>query len=242
MLPKVPQKKGSTRSVPMLPSYGFLRISSDEISGLIKDGTKSSAGYIDLKDKVRKMGGCSMAKPATWKTTGSRYVHKSSFLKLRIDKCQSENLGTHKFYVLEYSDWVNIVPVTDTDEVVLVRQFRHGLEKLNLEIPGGIVDAGESPEAAIARELEEETGYVADRINFLSRVSVNPAIQNNWCHLYLAEGCRREKEQALEGTESIAVELVPLEDIPGMLKRGEIHHSLCCLALTLALNAINKNL
>ncbi|HBI55663.1 MAG TPA: hypothetical protein DDY38_02380, partial [Firmicutes bacterium] len=91
---------------------------------------------------------------------------------------------------------------------------------INLEIPGGVVDPGEEPRLTAARELAEETGYAAGKIQLLTAVSVNPAIQNNWCHLFLATGCRRVGEQALEGTESIDVQLVPLADVAQLMETG----------------------
>ncbi len=175
-----------------------------------------------------------MNKIAPWLTVASKYIHRDSFLTLRQDTRQSPGFGQHDFYILEFPDWANVVAVTEDQELILVRQFRHGLAEVNLEIPGGIVDAGEKPSTAASRELQEETGYAPARLELLTSVSVNPAIQSNWCHLFLATGCLRVGDQNLEGTESIAVELVPLKDLPDILKTGRIHHSLNYLALTLA--------
>lgn len=177
-------------------------------------------------------------KIATWVTEASRYIVKNSFLSLRQERRRSLAMGSHSFYILEFPDWVNVVPVTEGGEVVLVRQYRHGLAELNLEIPGGMVDAGEDPRMTASRELAEETGYVPAELELLSRVSVNPAIQNNWCHLYLATGCRREQAQALDGTESIAVEVVSVKRLVEMVGAGIIHHSLNCLAIKLAQEAL----
>jgi len=146
--------------------------------------------------------------------------------------------GRREFFVLEFPDWVNIVAVTEDNMVVLVRQYRQGVEDFNLEIPGGVVDPGETPLAAAARELAEETGYVPQSLELLSSVCVNPAIQSNRCHLFLAGGCRQLLEQNLDGTEAIEVQLYPLDSLEALMTRGEIHHSLNCLAIVLALKKL----
>lgn len=174
-----------------------------------------------------------------WLTVASTYIHRNPFLTLRQDTREAPGFGQHNFYILEFPDWANVVAVTKDDELILVRQFRHGLAQVNLEIPGGIVDPGEKPEATAVRELWEETGYSPEHLEILTSVSVNPAIQNNWCHLYLATGCRRVGNQRLDGTESIAVELVPLRELLDLLAAGRIHHSLNYLALTLAHNKLS---
>jgi len=116
--------------------------------------------------------------------------------------------------------------LTASGEVVLIEQYRHGTEEISLEIPGGMVDAGESPRDAATRELLEETGYAATEISFLGRTRPNPAIQNNWIHTYLARGVEYRCEPTCEGTEQTAVRLVPLERIPALIAEGKIDHSL----------------
>ena len=136
-----------------------------------------------------------------------------------------------EFYVLHTPDWVNVVPLTDDGQVVLVRQFRHGTRDFTLEIPGGMVDPDDpDPGEAARRELLEETGYAASRVEFLGKISPNPAIHNNFCHSYLATGLTYHGPQELDNGEDIEVELVPVSRIPAMIARGDIVHALVVVA------------
>jgi ADP-ribose pyrophosphatase len=137
----------------------------------------------------------------------------------------------HPFYVLDCPDWVNVIPLTDKNEVVLVRQFRAGTRSITLEIPGGGVEAHDgSPLVAIRRELREETGHVSRSWKRLGVVHPNPAIQSNRCTTYLARGCRPVGDLVPDAGEDLAVELVPLGRIPGLIRRGRITHSLVIAA------------
>lgn len=123
-------------------------------------------------------------------------------------------------------DWVNIVPLTPKNEVVLVKQWRHGTRSVTLEIPGGLVDEGESPAVAAAREVREETGYRGDSTVELGVVEPNPAFLNNLCYTYLIENCQAVGELEMDDGEDIEVVLVPLEEIPELIESGEIQHAL----------------
>lgn len=170
----------------------------------------------------------------SWTLLGSRPVSEHRIFRLRYDRYRVEPSGGElDFVVMEAPDWVNVVPLTPEGQVVLVRQYRHGNRRVSLEVPGGMVDPGESPEAAGLRELREETGFVAERMRLLGRVAPNPAIQNNWCYMYLAEGCRPSATPQPEEFERIEVELRPLADIPALIEREEVFHSLVINAFKL---------
>ena len=163
----------------------------------------------------------------SWTLLQSREVSDHRIFRIRHDLYRFEPTGAERdFVVLDSPHWVNVIPVTDDGQVVLIRQYRHGTRCVGLEIPGGIIDPHESPEAAAVRELHEETGFVAQRVRLLGRVHPNPAIQANYCYMYLAEGCRRVAEPHFDAFEQIEVLLHPLAQVPELIRREEINHGL----------------
>lgn len=135
------------------------------------------------------------------------------------------------FYILKTRDWVNVIPVTPDGEIVMVRQYRFGIEEMSWEIPGGIMDEGEDPLVAGARELREETGFVTDSFRVLGKVAANPAILDNYCHFVWADGVKLEADLRWDEHEEIETRLFPIDEIYAMAHRGEIKHSLVVAAL-----------
>lgn len=168
-----------------------------------------------------------------WTRQGSGRRVDYAICRTREDAVRREADGSsHARFVLECPDWCNVIAVTAADEVVLVRQFRFGTWADTLEIPGGMVDPGESPAEAAVRELSEETGYVPRELLPLGWVHPNPAFQENRCHTFLALGCARGQAHP-ETDEELEVVLVPRTDIPRLLSDGSITHALVIAAFQL---------
>lgn len=135
------------------------------------------------------------------------------------------------FYVLNAPEWINVIALTEDKQVVLVEQYRHGIDEATLEIPGGMVDPGETPADAAKRELLEETGYSSESWHSLGTTSSNPAILSNFTHLYLAEDCIKTSPQQTEGHEDILMHIMPLKDFLSLACDGTIHHSIVLAAV-----------
>lgn len=137
---------------------------------------------------------------------------------------------SHNFYVMRSRDWCNVIPVTEEGNLVLIRQYRVGIENHTLELPGGVADASdETPMATAIREMTEETGYLPTpeaRCEPLGWAHPNPAIQNNRCHSFIVGPVRKEKEQKLDPSEMIEVIEVPIAEAIGYLREGRISHAL----------------
>ena len=167
-----------------------------------------------------------------WEKLSSEEIANYRIFKMRRDRRRSPRTGAeHSFFVLESPNWVNVIPLTPDGRVVMIRQFRHGTEKVTLEIPGGIVDASDdNPAESVRRELLEETGYAADEIIHIGTVDPNPAFLNNQCHTYLALNARWQQAPQFDGAEDIEVELVPIGDVAGLIGNGRITHALVVAA------------
>lgn len=139
------------------------------------------------------------------------------------------------FYVIHAPDWVNVIPLLKDEKgqdcFLMVKQFRHGSEKLTLEFPGGMVDAGENPMEAANRELREETGYSAKKLKKLGHINPNPAFMNNQAHTYLATELQPLHKQELDDNERIHFFLIPVQEVRDSMGSGLYDHGIMLMAL-----------
>ena len=174
-----------------------------------------------------------MIKP--WKTISSTPAGDFRIFTIRSDKKISPRTQKeHDFYVLDAVNWVNVVAVTPARELVMVEQYRHGSNTVELEIPGGMMDAEDtSPILAGLRELREETGYEGDnaRARILGQVSGNPAFMSNTCFTVIVENCRCLHPVEFDHGEDLITRLVPVAEIPQLVASGKIGHPLVVAAL-----------
>jgi ADP-ribose pyrophosphatase len=168
-----------------------------------------------------------------WKKIRSTPLGDFRIFKLRSDVKISPRTGKeHDFFVLDSVGWVNVVAITPDQQLVMVEQYRHGSNTVELEIPGGIMDAGETdPVATGVRELREETGYAGENARVLGRIHANPAILTNTCYTVLIENCRLQHEVKFDGGEDIITRLVPVAEVSKLVADEKIGHSLVVVAL-----------
>ena len=136
--------------------------------------------------------------PQNWDLLDDKLLNACRVWDLRARRYRHPNKGTEgEFYYIDSLDWVIVIARTSTGKLILVRQFRWGIDALSWEFPGGIIDAGEDPVVAGLRELREETGYVAQSGRLIGHCRPNPAILNNHCHVVFADNV----ELHADGTE-----------------------------------------
>lgn len=167
-----------------------------------------------------------------WTLLDSKYIIQRPWATLRVDKLQLPN-GNIKdeYYVLEYPTWVNMVAFTEDNQLLFVRQYRHGASKILIELPAGVVDEGEEPEEAARRELLEETGYAFESIEYICQLYANPATSGNLTYTYVLKGGKKVQEQQLDSSEDIEVVVMGIAEAKQFLFDNNIGQSLHTSAL-----------
>ncbi|NJD63598.1 MAG: NUDIX hydrolase [Deltaproteobacteria bacterium] len=170
-----------------------------------------------------------------WTLLASRRMFSDRLIAVDHDRYLLAGNGrSNDFTVIRTSDWINVIPVTPDGQLVFIRQFRHGIREVTVEIPGGAIDARDAdPRAAAQRELLEETGYRAGKWEYLGYVTPNPALQDNRCHTYLARDAVRAAEPEFDPYERIEVALFSREDAERALRDGTVTHGLVLAAFGL---------
>ncbi|WP_246410748.1 NUDIX hydrolase [Phyllobacterium trifolii] len=164
-----------------------------------------------------------------WEVLSSRIVLEDQWIRVRADNCRrNDGVVIEPYYVLEYPDWVCVLPITPQGEVVLTQEYRHGVGLVVAGLPSGVVDKDDfGPEATARRELLEETGYTSNRIVPLGSLYANSTNQPNMVHYFLALDAELTGTPALDATEQIDVELIPWEHIRSTLLLRQSHHIAC---------------
>ena len=172
-------------------------------------------------------------KPRKWKTLRSDVAYSTPIFDLYRRRSTHARRGERDFFILDAPNWVNIIPLAKNGDVVMIRQWRHGISEFTLEVPGGMVDPEDpSPMHAARREMVEETGFDSDAIVELGKVHPNPAIQGNICFSFLAENVRQVERVVSLGDEETEVVMVPMREIRGMIASGDIMHALTIAAFS----------
>ncbi|AFM27155.1 NUDIX hydrolase [Desulfomonile tiedjei] len=173
----------------------------------------------------------------TWKVLDKKEDRNYRLFSVHIHKSKSPRTGdVHDFQVLNSPDWVTVIPVTADNNLVFVNQYRHGSGTLSLEPPGGLVKEGQTPEQSAREELEEETGYLADRFELLGWMHPLPALFNNKMYVYYAKNVELTGRINPDETEEIQTVLIPVHDLPRYIQTGRISCGIMIAALHLFLN------
>jgi 8-oxo-dGTP pyrophosphatase MutT (NUDIX family) len=172
-----------------------------------------------------------MIKP--WTTIDSKPTGNYRIFTVRTDRKKSPRTGAeHEFYVIDCANWVNVIATTPDNQLVMIEQYRHGTNTVELEIPGGMIDQKDAtPAIAGARELREETGYEGEEPVIIGSIYPNPAIMSNTCHTLFVKNCRSKHPVEWDQAEDLVTRLVPVSNFRRLIATGQIRHSLVVVAL-----------
>lgn len=177
-----------------------------------------------------------------WKILSSKYLFNDRWFKVRKDRCETPGGKiVDPYYVYDFSTWVGALPVTEEGKIIMIRQYRHALGEVCIEIPGGCVDDTDtSLEMAISRELEEETGYTFSSIEHLGKISPNPSTNTNYLHMFLARGGKKTGQQHLDENEEIEVMEISIGELKQLLRSNQILQSMHVSCILYALEKLGE--
>lgn len=177
-----------------------------------------------------------------WKTISSTYIHDATWFTARKDICERpDGKIIDDYYVFEFPEWVTALPVTEDGKIIMVKQYRHALGEVCIELPGGCVDAEDADyETAIKRELLEETGYVFEEFINLGDISSNPSTNTNLMHMFLAKGGKKIQGQQLDVNEEIEIVEMSVAELVQLVEENKILQSMHLSAIFYGLRYLNK--
>lgn len=167
-----------------------------------------------------------------WEVLSRKLVNDFGIVKIHAKQARSPRTGdVRDILAIDFPDWALVLAITPANKVVMVNQYRHGIEQVCLELPGGLIDPQDaSPQVAAQRELLEETGYQSYGLIQLGMCYPQPAVLSNRCFFFLAENAQKVQEPQMDEGEDIEILMVPLKDIPAMMEKKKINHGMVLLA------------
>jgi 8-oxo-dGTP pyrophosphatase MutT (NUDIX family) len=177
-----------------------------------------------------------------WKILSSEYLFNDLWFKVRKDIYETqEGKIINPYYVYEFPEWATAFALTEDNKVIMVRQYRHPVGEVIIELPGGCVDDTDKDyQTAIARELLEETGYSFSSYESLGKISANPSTNTNWMHMFLARGGKKVSVQKLDHNEEIIVELYSIDELKNMIRENKIIQAMHVTCILYALEKLGE--
>lgn len=177
-----------------------------------------------------------------WELLSSEYIHKAPWFTARKDTCKKpDGKIVNDYYVFVFPEWVTCLPVTENGKVLMVRQYRHALGEVCNELPGGCVDEKDADfEAAVRREMLEETGYIFDEVHYLGKISSNPSTNTNLMHMFVATGGAKVQQQNLDANEEIEVFEATFNELKQLIEENKIVQSMHLSTIFYGLRFLNK--
>ena len=175
-----------------------------------------------------------------WEIREQQYLIDNKWIKVRQDSVfTGKGIEIPDFYIIEYPNCINIIAITEDEEFILVRQYRHGIGEIHYELCAGNIENGENPLDAAKRELLEETGYCSDNWELYMKCAVNPSMITTFCYTYIARDVKRVSTQNLETTEDIDVYLLCKDELIQKINNGDIIQGIMLAPLLKFLNNIS---